>query len=96
MLFKLISGCTLGNCDRMIGYDDAACAVGTTVFGRSSFRPVLDNVQCTGEERELDMCSFTVIGSSKIGCRDRYSYYYDAGVVCINSKLSAFSCIFHY
>ena len=85
MVHKSVRRCTVNYyCDRMIGYHDAACAVSsTTVFGRSSLRPVLSNVQCTGEERALDMCSFTVTGSSNTGCR----YYYDAGVVCINSKL---------
>ena len=80
----------------MIGYRDGGCAVsGSSVFGRSSFQPVLDNVQCTGAERALEMCSFTRTQSS---CRYNYYYYYnyDAGVMCINSKLLAFRCTFNY
>ena len=70
------------NCDRMIGYDDAACALRSSTFGRSSLPPLLGNVQCTGAERSLDMCNFE--GSSNTVC----GYYYDnTGVVCFNSKL---------
>ena len=84
------------NCDRMIGYHDAACAVrDSTIFGRSSLQTVLGNVQCTGAERSLDMCSFAVTGSSNTGCS--YSYYYryrEAGIVCFNSKLLVIDNIF--
>ena len=67
-----------------MGYDDAACAITTTYFGRANASVPfwMDNVQCTGSEEVLDDCSFSGWGIHS--CDHAYN---DAGIVCANSKL---------
>ena len=69
---------------RMLGYDDAACAVTSNLYGAavSSVPFWMDNVQCSGSEEALDQCSFPGWGVHNCG----YHGTNDAGVVCVNSK----------
>ena len=70
---------------RMLGFDDAACAVTTNKFGtaENSVPFLMDSVQCLGHEEALDQCTFTGWGNTVYLCSHRSNY---AGVVCANSK----------
>ena len=67
---------------RMLGYEDALCAVTRARFGAAeSDVPILmDNMLCRGNEEALDHCDFNGWGNH--GCTHRE----DAGVVCEDSK----------
>ena len=67
---------------RMLGFDDALCAVQSARFGRGAYSsPIwMDNVQCSGNEGALDLCYFP--GWMIHNC----NHYEDAGVVCSNGK----------
>ena len=68
---------------RMFGYDDAACAITTNLFGSAiTSSPFwMDNVQCSGSEEALDQCSFPGWGIHNCN-----HYTDDAGVICANSN----------
>ena len=76
----------------MFGYDDAACAVSTNLYGAAvtSVPFWMDNVQCSGSEEALDRCSF-----SGWGVHNCYHYTDDAGVVCANSKQATLKSVYH-
>ena len=65
--------------NRMLGFDNAVCAVTSNQFGRatSSIPFLIDNVQCLGSEEALDQCSFP--GWATNNCSHTTQ---DAGVVC--------------
>lgn len=67
---------------RMLGYEDAVCAVTRARFGRAARNvPILmDNVQCRGTEDVLDQCDFN--GWRSHSCTHRE----DAGVICEDRK----------
>jgi hypothetical protein len=67
---------------RMLGYEDALCAVSGARFGAAeSDVPILmDNMLCRGNEAALDHCDFNGWGNH--GCTHRE----DAGVICEDSK----------
>ena len=66
-------------CIRMLGYDDAICAVTSNQFGiaTSSVPFWMDSVLCLGSEEALDQCSFP--GWANTNCSHATQ---DAGVVC--------------
>ena len=70
---------------RMLGFDDAACAITTNIFGmaETSVPFWMDNVLCLGDEEALDQCEFAGWGNSVNFCSHQYN---DAGVVCANSE----------
>ena len=67
----------------MLGYEDAACAISTNIFGaaNSSVPIWMDNLQCTGSEEALDECDFAGWENTITYCSHAYN---DAGVVCVN------------
>ena len=67
---------------RMLGYEDAVCAVTSARFGSAeSGVPILmDNMLCRGSEKALDHCDFN--GWLNHGCTHRE----DAGVICEDRK----------
>ena len=75
MVLLMIINC----CIRMLGYDDAICAVTSNQFGiaTSSVPFWMDNVLCLGSEEALDQCSFP--GWANTNCNHATQ---DAGVVC--------------
>ena len=85
--FPLVTAC------RMLGYEDAVCAIRTNTFGTASTSvPIwMDNLQCNGWEDSLDQCDFAGWGNINY-CSHTYN---DAGVVCENSKF-VFHCMIVY
>lgn len=67
---------------RMLGFEDAVCAVQRARFGQgSSTSPIwMDNINCNGYESALDFCYFPGWGRHSCG------HYEDAGVVCEGGK----------
>jgi len=55
-------------------------AYSSAAFGEGEGEIFLDNVQCTGNERNLDECQHNGWGNNN--CR----HYEDAGVACYNSS----------
>ena len=70
---------------RMIGYNDAACAITSNYFGRANATVPfwMDSVQCTGSEEVLDDCRFSGWGTHS--CSHNVN---DAGIVCANSEFN--------
>ena len=64
---------------RQLGYADALEAVTDAYYGQGEGTIVLDNVQCTGAERNLTECLHT--GFVNHDCR----HSEDASVVCLLS-----------
>lgn len=71
---------TLTYNDRMLGFDDAVCAVTSNHFGgaTNSVPSWMDHIQCLGSEEALDQCNFP--GWATNNCS--HNNIGDAGVVC--------------
>ena len=67
---------------RMLGYEDAVCAITNARFGaaESDIPILMDNMLCRGTEEALDHCDFNGWGNH--GCTHRE----DAGVICHDRK----------
>ena len=63
---------------RMVGYMSAVRAYEGSTFGQGSGSVWLDEVECTGDERELDECAHREYGDV-VNCR---GHSRDAGVAC--------------
>jgi len=63
---------------RMLGYSGALAAYGNGRFGRGGGRIWLDDLGCTGDEKNLLECPMSPIGAHNCGHRE------DAGVECNN------------
>ena len=69
---------------RMLGFDDALCAVHGGYFGQSSSPTLINHVYCVGYASALDLCSYFS------GWEEPSSYSYcsshddDVGVICLD------------
>ncbi len=68
---------------RMAGFPSAVRAVTDNYYGPGSGKVWLDEVQCHGEETNVDLCEHSPWGDVHVSCQTHNT---DAGVVCSDGE----------